>query len=259
MTTATSEVDIRAAELNKLRTRKYTFIDRKWDFMFWFTAAFVVAGAGDITRLLFAGDWDFWTDWKDRLWWMSITPFAAIIIPSALQYIQWRAWRFPTGATYTAVCVFIASWIGRFVQWHEFVHFPMNFIWPATWIPAAIVMDYVLLKSRSFILTSLIGGGAWTLFLWASNYVMLAPLLQPAQFMGHTLTVADVQGITYVRAQTPEYLRVIERGTLRSFLSETQYVAMVFGASVAIVGYWVGQFIGRILAVWPIGRFMKKI
>ena len=88
-------VDIRAAELNKLRTRKYTFIDRKWDFMFWFTAAFVVAGAGDITRLLFAGDWDFWTDWKDRLWWMSITPFAAIIIPSALQYIQWRAWRFP--------------------------------------------------------------------------------------------------------------------------------------------------------------------
>jgi methane/ammonia monooxygenase subunit A len=27
---------------------------------------------------------------------------------------------------------------------------------------------------------------------------------------------------------------------------------------VAVAGYWVGQFIGRGLAIWPIGRFIKR-
>ena len=85
---------------------KYQWIDRTWDVVFWITAIFVVAGAADITKLLFAGDWDFWTDWKDPQWWPVVTAFATIIIPSALQYIQWAAWRFPTGATYTCVCLF---------------------------------------------------------------------------------------------------------------------------------------------------------
>jgi hypothetical protein len=26
-----------------------------------------------------------------------------------------------------------------------------------------------------------------------------------------------------------------------------------------VVGYWIGQFIGRMLAIWPIGKFMKKV
>jgi hypothetical protein len=28
---------------------------------------------------------------------------------------------------------------------------------------------------------------------------------------------------------------------------------------VSIAGYWIGQFIGRMLAIWPIGKFAKKI
>jgi methane/ammonia monooxygenase subunit A len=50
---------------------------------------------------------------------------------------------------------------------------------------------------------------------------------------------------------------MVENGTLRSFLEETQYVSLVFGATVAIAGYWVGQAIARWLAIWPIGRFIK--
>jgi len=256
---AQAAIDIRAGELRQQLFRKYRFIDRKWDFMFWFTAAFVVGAAADITRLLFAGDWDFWTDWKDRQWWMTITPFATIIIPSALQYIQWRAWRMPTGATYTATCLFVATWVGRVVQWKYFVNYPINFVWPATWIPAGILIDFLLLQSRSFIITSVIGAGIWTLTFWASNYLMLAPFLQPTTFIGHTLTVADVQGITYIRAQTPEYIRVIERGSLRTFLQEPQYVALAFGTTLAVGGYWIGQFIGRYLAVWPILRYLKQV
>jgi methane/ammonia monooxygenase subunit A len=76
--------------------------------------------------------------------------------------------------------------------------------------------------------------------------------------MGHTLTVADVQGISYIRAQTPEYLRVIEHGSLRTFLQETQYVSLAFGTTLCVFGYWVGQFIGRRLSVWPILRYLKQ-
>jgi methane/ammonia monooxygenase subunit A len=156
-------------ELRELLNAKYIFIDRTWDAVFWITAIFIVAGAADITKLLFAGDWDFWTDWKDPQWWPVVTAFATIIIPSALQYIQWVAWRFPTGATYTCCCLFLASWIGRFFQWHVAETYPLNFVWPISTVPAAIILDWILMKTRSFILTSLIGGGAWAILVWAFN------------------------------------------------------------------------------------------
>ena len=71
-------------ELKALLQKEYKWIDRKWDIVFWITAIFVVAGAADITKQLFAGDWDFWTDWKDPQWWPVITAFATIIIPSGV-------------------------------------------------------------------------------------------------------------------------------------------------------------------------------
>ena len=69
-------------ELKALLQKPYKWIDRSWDLVFWVTAIFVVGGAADITKQLFAGDWDFWTDWKDPQWWPVITAFATIIIPS---------------------------------------------------------------------------------------------------------------------------------------------------------------------------------
>src|SRR5271156_6535482 len=148
-------------ETSDLLNTEYKRIDCTWDAVFWITAIFVVAGAADITKLLFAGDWDFWTDWKDPQWWPVVTAFATIIIPSALQWIQWVAWRFPTGATYTCVCLFMASWLGRFFQWHIAEGYPMNFVWPISTVPAAIILDWILMKSRSFVVTSLFGGAIW--------------------------------------------------------------------------------------------------
>src|SRR5438132_301062 len=147
---AISAAEAERQELRGLLHKQYRWLDYKFDIVFWITAAFVVGAAADITKLLFAGDWDFWTDWKDRQWWPIISPFAFIIIPSALQYIQWLAWRFPTGATYTAVAMFLCSWVGRVVQ------------------------------------------------------------------------------------------------------------CLGFGATVTVAGYWIGQLIARWLAIWPIGRFIKR-
>ena len=248
----------RRQELQQLLTRGYVYLDRRWDIVFWITAAFVVGAAADITRLLFAGDWDFWVDWKDRQWWPTITPFAMIIIPSAIQHILWVVWRLPIGATFTAVCLFLCSWVAQVYQWQDFAAYPMTLVWPATIVPAGILLDLVLLRTRGFILTSVVGAIAWTAAFWVANYVPLAAYLQPVQFMGNVLTVADVAGIEYLRTQTPEYLRNVENGTLRSFLNETQYVSLVFGSTVAIVGYWIGQGIARWLAMWPIGRGIRR-
>jgi methane/ammonia monooxygenase subunit A len=235
------------------------YLDRKWDIVFWITAAFFVGAAADITRLLFAGDWDFWVDWKDRQWWPILTPFATIIIPSAIQYILWAVWRLPIGASYTAACLFLASWVGRVYQWQDFVNYPLTLIWPATVVPGAILMDFILLRTRSFVLTSIVGAMVWTLAFWVANYIPLAAYLQPVQFMGHVLTVADVAGIEYLRTQTPEYLRQVENGTLRSFLDQTQYVSLVFGSTVAVGGYWIGQALARFIALWPVGRGIKRL
>jgi methane/ammonia monooxygenase subunit A len=256
--TETLEADAQFERLKALVNKEYKYIDRKWDAVFWISAAFIVGAAADITMLLFAGDWDFWTDWKDRVWWPILTPFALVIIGSALQYIQWLAWRFPTGMTYTAICMWFLSTLGRWLQWGNFVWYPMNFVWGGTMVPAGIFADWVLMKTKSFVLTGLLGSAVFAFTWWVSNYVMVAPFLQPAQWMDRVLTVSDIQGISYIRSQTPEYLRIVEHGTLRSFLGETQYVSIVFGMTVAIAGYWIGQFIGRMLAIWPIGRFMKK-
>lgn len=256
--TETLEADQQFERLKALVNKEYKYIDRKWDAVFWVSAAFIVGAAADITMLLFAGDWDFWTDWKDRVWWPILTPFSLVIIGSALQYIQWLAWRFPTGMTYTAICMWFLSTLGRWLQWGNFVWYPLNFVWGTTMVPAGIFADWVLMKTKSFVLTSLLGSAVFSFTWWVSNYVMIAPYLQPAEWMDRILTLSDIQGIAYIRSQTPEYLRIIEHGTLRSFLGETQYVSIVFGMTVTVAGYWIGQFIGRMLAIWPIGRFMKK-
>ena len=48
---------------------------------------------------LLAGDWDFWVDWKDRQYWVTLTPIVAITFPAALQYVLWEKFRLPLGAT----------------------------------------------------------------------------------------------------------------------------------------------------------------
>src|SRR5258705_6397355 len=147
--TETLEADAQFERLKALVHKEYKYIDRKWDAIFWISAAFIVGAAADITMLLFAGDWDFWTDWKDRVWWPILTPFALVIIGSALQYIQWLAWRMPTGMTYTPISLWPLATLGRWVQWGKFVHYPMNFVGPTTMVPAGIFADWVLFKTKT--------------------------------------------------------------------------------------------------------------
>lgn len=246
-----------AVERPAAPAREYV-ADRRWDILLLFGAFFVITAAGHLTVMLTAGDWDFWPDWKDRQWWPIVFPTAAIIIPSAIQYIVWTMLRLPLGATLTVICLLFGEWLNRITNFSGWVGYPLNFVWPGTILPSALVLDLILMRTNSYVLTSVIGGFIWSLLFWPSNWPMIAQFYQPINFHGYTLTVADVMGFQYVRTGDHEYQRLIELGNLRAFLQETLFVAAFFGGFTSMFTYWVGQAIGRFLAVAPMRIFLKQ-
>ena len=67
----------------------------------------------------------------------------------------------------------------------------MNFVWPISTVCAGIILDWTLMKTKSFLITSFVGAHLWVALVWAYNYIPLAPFLQPAHFMrGASLAVA---------------------------------------------------------------------
>ena len=88
-------------------------LSRRWDLLFILAAGFLVMGAFHVNQMLFAGDWSFWADWKDREFWPLVTPAVGMIIVAALQYITWTLLRLPVGATFGAVVLLPAQWLSR--------------------------------------------------------------------------------------------------------------------------------------------------
>lgn len=232
-------------------------LGRKWDLLLLVSAVLLIAGAFHLNQMLFVGDWSFWVDWKDREFWPFLTPALGIIVPAALQYITWDQLRLPVGATVGGVCYALAVWLSRYASFSWWSYIPVSFTWPETFILAGIVMDVILLLTRSYLLTSILGGTAWGILFWVYNYPLLSTYLQPVNFHGTLLTVADVMGFHIVRTQTPEYMRIVEEGRLRALVENITVVVAVFAGMVSMAVYWFGLLIGKYLAVWPAGKFFK--
>ncbi len=195
-----------------------------------------------VFMMLSVGDWDFWVDWKDDRWWVSVTPVVMIAMPAAVQYIFWEKFRLPFAATLLAFALTLAEWINRTANMHGWAYFPLNFVWPATFIPSAIALDVVLLLTGSYLLTAIFGGALWSVLFYLANWVMLARYLVPTQVNGFLMTIADAMGYHFVRTGTPEYLRLIDRGTLRSFGEDPLYLSLALAVFAAMLVYMV--FIG---------------
>jgi methane/ammonia monooxygenase subunit A len=56
--------------------------------MILFVVFFIVLGGYHIHFMLTGGDWDFWTDWKDRRLWV-VVPIVAVTFPAAVQAFAW--------------------------------------------------------------------------------------------------------------------------------------------------------------------------
>ena len=64
-------------------------VSRTFDWLILFTAFFVILGGYHIHYMLTGGDWDFWTDWKDRRLWVTVAPIVSITFPAAVQACLW--------------------------------------------------------------------------------------------------------------------------------------------------------------------------
>ncbi len=114
----------------------------------------------------------------------------------------------------------------------------------------------MLILSRSYLLTGIFGGMLFGTVFYFGNWPMLAAFHLPVNHNGVLLSVADLQGFEYIRTGTPEYIRIIERGTLRTFGKDVTPVSAFFAGFVCVLMYFVWHLMGRLLSTV---RFIKSI
>jgi methane/ammonia monooxygenase subunit A len=80
---------------------------------------------------------------------------------------------------------------------------------------------------------------------YPGNWPIIAPLHVPVEYNGMMMTLADLQGYHYVRTGTPEYIRMVEKGTLRTFGKDVAPVSAFFSGFVSILIYFLWHFFGK--------------
>lgn len=234
---------------------------RTFDIIVVVVAALLVWSVSHIGFLLLGGDWDFFIDWKDRQYWVLITPFVTLMMAASFQAIFWKLFRLPIGATASVLLFLLGVWIVRYHAWYGLASFPLSLVVPATCLTGALVLDAVLvLTGGSWLVTGVFGGALFGLLFLPSNWIYMAPYFQPVEHMGQMTSLADLIGYVFPRAGTPEYIRIIERGTLRTFQDSAMWVSAFFAAFICIFTYiafwWLG-IIATTTKFIPIGAKFK--
>lgn len=233
-------------------------ISRRWDLLLVLAVVFGVIALTHITSKLSAGDWDFWADWKDRQWWPLVTPVMHAIFVATFQYIFWVALRLPIGATVAMLLVYLGQLLVRTTAFGLWVYVPVNFTLPAILVPGAVIFDCILLATRSFPTTAVVGCLVWGLTFQPTNAALWGAMWQPVLYNGTVLTVADVLGMMLPRSQTPTYLRIIEQGHFRAFLSQISYVIAFFAGFVSMAFYSLGLFLAKVMCFKSVDTFLTN-
>lgn len=216
----------------------------------------IMIGGYHVHFMLTAGDWDFWIDWKDRRMWPTVLPIMGVTFCAAAQYYFWNHFRLPFAATFLCLALLTGEWLNRYTNFWGWTFFPINLVWPTSLIPQAMFLDIVLLLSRSWIVTMIVGSLGFSLLLYPNNWVILAPFHQPTEQFGQLMTLADYLGFSYVRTSMPEYIRLIERGTMRTFGKDVVGVAAFFSGFVSMMVYFWWWFMGKMFSTTA---YMKAI
>ena len=216
----------------------------------------IMIGGYHVHAMLTMGDWDFWVDWKDRRMWPTVLPIMLVTFPAAAQYFFWEHFRLPFGATFLCVALLFGEWLDRYISFWGWTFYPINLVWPTSLVPQALFLDIVLLLSKSFIITAIVGSMGFSLLLYPNNWVILAQFHQPTEQYGTLMSLADVIGFHNVRTSMPEYIRIIERGTMRTFGKDVVGVAAFFSGFVSIIVYFVWWYVGKMFSTV---KYMKSI
>ncbi|MDF1832913.1 MAG: methane monooxygenase/ammonia monooxygenase subunit A [Porticoccaceae bacterium] len=210
---------------------------------------FLVLGI-QIHFTLTAGDWDYWIDWRDRRWWPLVAPFSLLIFIGPFAYGLWARVRLPIAGTVITLLLCVVSWVSRYLNFYEFTHFPMSFVFPSTYIGLGILLDCTLLITRSLLVSAITGGALFGALVWPLNWSFMAASKVPVELNGMLLSVADLMGYQYIRTTTPEYLRIIEESTLRTFGGSVTPLTAVFSGLCGIVVYglflWIGARVNQL-------------
>ena len=91
---------------------------------------------------------------------------------------------------------------------------------------------------------------------YPSNWPIFSMFHAPIEYGGAQLTIADLFGFQYIRAGTPEYLRLIERGTLRTYGQYATPQSAFCSALLCTLMYPLWWYIGKAFATT---RFVKNI
>lgn len=220
-------------------------VSRTLDFIALAAFFLILLSSYHVHAMLLFGDWDFWLDWKDRRMWVTVVPVVAIAYPAAMQAFLWEKFRLPFGATIVTLGLLFGEWMNRYWNFHLFTYFPINFVFPTLLLPMALCLDAIMLLTKSFGLTAIVGGLLYGLLLYPANWALIAQYHMPIEVHGVVMSVADYMGMGFTRTGTPEYMRLIERGTLRSFGEDVVPVSAFFSGFVAMVVYFVWYFVGR--------------
>ncbi|OAI07208.1 MULTISPECIES: bacterial ammonia monooxygenase, subunit AmoA [Methylomonas] len=231
-------------------------VSRIYDYLILVLAGFLYIGSYHLHFMLTVGDWDFWLDWKDRQYWPLVTPVLMIAWPAAVQSVLWTHFRLPMGATLSVVGLMLGMWITRVTAYQIWTNYPLNFVLPATMIPSALVLDAILMLSPSFLVTAIAGGASFALLFYPTNWPIFAMFHVPIEWQGGLQTIADQFGFEYLRAGMPEYLRIIERGTLRTYGQMAAPLSAFFAALLCILVYAAGWYIGKAFATV---RYLKRV
>jgi methane/ammonia monooxygenase subunit A len=223
-------------------------MSRAFDVLVVVAVILLFIGAIHLHVMLSVGDWDMFIDWKDRQYWPLVVPVSMIMFPAALQAIFWTYFRLPIGATVGAVCFMVGVAITRYVSWHIWTGYPFTMSLPSQMITGALLMDVVLLVVRNGLFTSIFGGFAFAFVFYPANYTILAPYYLPVEHQGTMASVADMVGYAFPRSATPEYIRIIERGTLRTFGASVSWVSGFFAGFICIFLHYLW---------WQLGLFMS--
>lgn len=235
---------------------------RTFDLLIVVVAAFLVWSVSHINFLLFAGDWDFFIDWKDRQYWVLIYPISVMVTAAAFQAIFWHLFRLPIGATASMLLLLLGVWVVRYHAWEGWAGFPLSLVVPGTCLMGALALDALLVITRSWVLTGAFGGVLFSMLFYPSNWPYMAPYFLPVEHMGSVAPLADLIGYTFPRTATPEYIRIIERGNLRTFENAAVWVSSFFAGFICVFLYWIFWQVGvlacRATSI-PVGERFKAL
>lgn len=223
-------------------------VSRAFDILVVVAVVFLFTGAIHLHMELLVGDWDMFIDWKDRQYWPLIAPVVLVAFPAALQAVFWSYFRLPIGATVAATCLMLGVAITRPMQFVMWTDYPLNLVLPGTMIASALVLDVILLIFRNALFTAIFGGFAFAFLFYPSNYAIFAPFYVPVEHQGMMASVADLLGYVYPRSATPEYIRIIERGTLRTFGDSSAWVSALFSGFICIFMYYFWWMFGMAMS-----------